>query len=329
MRPLPLVSIFLLAVATAQAGSNAKAFTKQFRSLDSNKDDSLSTEELGKALSAKLTRNGSLTATQEAMFAWFDEDASEGIDLGEWIEGRTSDGSSSPDFSEDVVDELDTNGDGKLKWKEFHRVITPYVSSKTAKSWFNSISSGSSTDSSTSNGSSSVSISNSYMGGTLSLGGWSGGSFNLGNTFSGSTTISDGSLSGSGSFGVMVESYNGTTIQTFALDLTFDATSVTTSEIAGSGGVAGVDFDFVNVTVGTLTNDGSLVILGFGGYDINAQTGNYNLFDFLVSTGDFDVVTVGGTPLTYNGETDSWSATAGGASYNFSEGTGVLSVVTE
>jgi MYXO-CTERM domain-containing protein len=38
------------------------------------------------------------------------------------------------------------------------------------------------------------------------------------------------------------------------------------------------------------------------------------------------VVTVDGNSLVYNGGTDDWSATSGLVTYNFAEGTGVLSV---
>jgi MYXO-CTERM domain-containing protein len=142
-----------------------------------------------------------------------------------------------------------------------------------------------------------------------------GGTVNGSGTFSGAVTV-NGNLNPGNSPGS----------QTYAAGLTLGAASVTTMEIAGSGGVAGTDFDFINVTGGTMTNDGSLTIVDFGGYDISAQTGTYNLFDFVANTGDFDVVTVDGTSLTYNVGTDDWSATAGDATYNFAEGTGVLSV---
>jgi len=434
MRLFPLVSLFLLATVTAHAGSSVKALTKQFRRLDSNKDTSLSTDELGKLLPAKFTRNGALVETQEAMFAWFDEDASEGIDLGEWIEGKTSDGADSPDFYGNVFDELDANGDGKLKWKEFNRVIPKYVSAKTARGWFNAISSGSSTGSSMNSGFS-ASISNgSYSGGTLSVASGStffasgvnirdngaiidttgyavtitqalvhstiagdnatdGGLVKNGagtltlyaaNTYTGTTVINTGTLvlastasltspqittasgavfdvsavsgytvasgvtltndgtvngdftlatggtlNGSGTFSGAATANgalnpgNGPGFQTFASGLTLGSTSVTTMEIVGSGATVA---DSVNVTGGTLTFSGNLSIVDFGGYDLSAQTGTYNLFDFVTGTGNFDVVTIDGNSLTYNGGTDTWNTTAGDTTYEFNEGTGVLSV---
>jgi MYXO-CTERM domain-containing protein len=152
-------------------------------------------------------------------------------------------------------------------------------------------------------------------------------------TVNGSFTVaSGGTLNGSGTFNGAVavngalNPGNSPGSQTYASGLTLGAASTTTMEIAGLGGVAGTDFDFINVTGGTLTNDGSLAIVDFGGFDISAQTGTYNLFDFVAGAGDFDVVSVDGNSLTYNVGTDDWSATSGLVTYNFAEGNGVLSV---
>jgi MYXO-CTERM domain-containing protein len=149
----------------------------------------------------------------------------------------------------------------------------------------------------------------------------------------GSFTVASGAtLNGSGTFNNAVtvngalNPGNSPGSQTFAAGLTLGAASTTTMEIAGLGGVAGTDFDFINVTGGTMTNDGSLTIVDFGGFDLSAQTGTFNLFDFVAGAGDFDVVTVDGNALTYSVGTDDWSATVGEATYNFAEGTGVLSV---
>jgi fibronectin-binding autotransporter adhesin len=149
----------------------------------------------------------------------------------------------------------------------------------------------------------------------------------------GSVTVNTGgTLNGSGSFGgaVTVDGNlnpgNSPGSQTFAAGLTLGAASVTTMEVAGLGGVAGTDFDFINVTGGTLTLDGSLAIVDFGGFDISAQTGTFNLFDLVAGAGDFDVVSVDGNSLTYSVGTDEWNSTVGDTTYNFAEGTGVLSV---
>jgi Ca2+-binding EF-hand superfamily protein len=148
MRLLPIVSsLLVIATVTVQAGQSTKSLTKRFDRLDLNGDDAVDVGEFAKLLPAKLTKNNALVQTQAAMFAWFDEDASAGIDLGEWLETMSGGNSGSPDFSDEVVDELDTNHDGNLTWKEFNRVIHFYVSSKTSRGWFRAISSASSTGS--------------------------------------------------------------------------------------------------------------------------------------------------------------------------------------
>jgi fibronectin-binding autotransporter adhesin len=152
-------------------------------------------------------------------------------------------------------------------------------------------------------------------------------------TVNGSFTVASGAtLNGSGTFNNAVtvngalNPGNSPGTQTYVSGLTLGAASTTTMEIAGLGGVAGTDFDFINVTGGTLSYDGSLAIVDFGVFDISAQTGTFNLFDMVAGAGDFDAVTVDGNALTYSVGTDDWSATVGDATYNFAEGTGVLSV---
>jgi Ca2+-binding EF-hand superfamily protein len=145
MRLLPIVSsLLVIATVTVQAGQSTKSLTKRFDRLDLNGDDAVDAGEFAKLLPAKLTKNNALVQTRAAMFTWFDEDASAGIDLSEWLETMSGGNSSSPDFSDEVVDELDTNHDGNLRWKEFNRVIHFYVSSKTSRGWFRAISGASS-----------------------------------------------------------------------------------------------------------------------------------------------------------------------------------------
>jgi len=146
--PLIVSSLFALATLTVHAEQSNKSLTKRFNRLDLNGDAAVDAGEFAKLLPAKLTQNNALVQTQSAMFAWFDEDASEGIDLSEWLEAMSGGNSGSPDFSAEVVDELDTNHDGNLTWKEFNRVIKSYVSSKTSRGWFSAISSASSAGSS-------------------------------------------------------------------------------------------------------------------------------------------------------------------------------------
>ena len=138
--PLIVSSLFALATLTVHAEQSNKSLTKRFNRLDLNGDAAVDAGEFAKLLPAKLTQNNALVQTQSAMFAWFDEDASEGIDLSEWLEAMSGGNSGSPDFSAEVVDELDTNHDGNLMWKEFNRVIHFYVPSKTSRGWFNAIS---------------------------------------------------------------------------------------------------------------------------------------------------------------------------------------------
>jgi hypothetical protein len=189
MRFIPLAFIFLFVAATAQAGSNVKALSKQYRRLDANRDGLLTSGELAKLLPGKLTKNNALVETQEAMFAWFDEDASEGIDLSEWLEAQRNTDFGRPYFSAAVIDELDTNGNGKLTWKEFSRVIPKYVSAKKARAWFD-LSKG---------------TSYSYSGSFDTVGSFGFGSItvvgpdtliSMGNTFTGSTLTVQGGLSG-------------------------------------------------------------------------------------------------------------------------------------
>jgi fibronectin-binding autotransporter adhesin len=155
---------------------------------------------------------------------------------------------------------------------------------------------------------------------------------NNGTVNGGFTVASGGTVNGSGTFNgaVIVNGAlnpgNSPGSQTYGAGLTLGAASITTMEIASLGGVAGTDFDYINVTGGTLTFDGTLAIVDFGGFDTSAQTGTYNLFDMVAGAGDFDTVTVDGNALTYSVGTDDWSATVGDATYNFAEGTGVLSV---
>ena len=154
---------------------------------------------------------------------------------------------------------------------------------------------------------------------------------NNGTVNGGFTVASGGTLNGSGTFNNAVtvsgnlNPGNSPGSQTYVAGLTL-AAATTTMEIAGLGGVGGTDFDYINVTGGTLTFDGTLAVVDFGGHDISGQTAAYNLFDFVTGAGDFDVVTVDGNALSYNVGTDDWSATVGSTTYNFAEGTGVLSV---
>jgi len=321
MRFIPLASVFLLAAATAHAGPNVKALGKQFRKLDANRDESLSMSEFAKLLPSKLTRNNALGETQAMMFYWFDEDASEGIDLGEWIEAKTVNGSdSSPYFSYEVQDELNANGDGKLTWKEFSRVIPKYVASKTARVWFNAIPSGSYSGSSTSLGNSSYGSSYTLSGGTLTVG---GSIFYAGGSQSGTTVSSVSNVSGSiatapdSNSSLTLAPSDGSTTLTFPSGVTLDDSSSGDTSKTGTGTLT---LDFANTFTGSTTiSNGTLnlesssgtlvltddeltlsasfiffvtmtdaVVSSFQTVDNGSFSGTYTLFDLDTAVGSID-----------------------------------------
>jgi len=110
-------------------------------------------------------------------------------------------------------------------------------------------------------------------------------------------------------------------------DLTLASTAATTMELAGNGGVKGTDFDN-STSTGTTTYGGTLSIVSFGGYDINANHGvTYSLFDFAAHAGDFTSVAVAGTSLSQSGAL--WTGTNSGTLYSFDLATGDLTVVPE
>ena len=110
-------------------------------------------------------------------------------------------------------------------------------------------------------------------------------------------------------------------------NLALSSTAATTMELAGNGGVKGTDFDN-STSTGTTTYGGTLSIVSFGGYDINANHGvTYSLFDFAAYAGDFTSVAVAGTSLSESGTL--WTGTNGGTFYSFDLATGGLRVVPE
>lgn len=115
--------------------------------------------------------------------------------------------------------------------------------------------------------------------------------------------------------------------QTFTSGLTYANDSVvTTMELAGIGGVQGVDSDDINVT-GTITLNGILNIVSYNGYDL-AQNAAYDLFDATTFAGHFDSVSVGGFSLATFAD-NIWSGTSGTRTYSFNETNGILTVVPE
>jgi Ca2+-binding EF-hand superfamily protein len=137
--PLIVSSLFALTTLAVHAGQDPKSFHKRFNRLDLNGDAVVDAGEFAKLLPAKLTKNHALVQLQTEMFAWFDEDTNAVIDPVEWRKAMPRVNAESPAFSDVAADELDTNGDGKLTWKEFNRVIHFYVSAKTARRWLHEL----------------------------------------------------------------------------------------------------------------------------------------------------------------------------------------------
>ena len=108
-------------------------------------------------------------------------------------------------------------------------------------------------------------------------------------------------------------------------DLALGSGSTTTMELAGKV-TPGTDYDKTSIS-GAVTFGGTLNIVGFGGYNLG-QAGTYDLFGFGSESGNFTLVSVGGTALTDN--TTSWSATnlnGNGFDYTFTLATGDLVVI--
>ncbi len=141
----------------------------------------------------------------------------------------------------------------------------------------------------------------------------SGATLSGSGTVGGATTIANGAFLAAG---------NSPGVLSFTSDLTLNATSTTTMELAGNDGVAGTDFDKITVG-GKITFNGTLKIVSFTSYNIN-QTESYDLFDFGSSSGDFANVSVAATAMTRSG--DIWTGIDGLNTYSFDQGNGVLSV---
>ncbi len=140
------------------------------------------------------------------------------------------------------------------------------------------------------------------------------GAINIG---AGKTVTIAGTLAPGNSAGIITNTGN----------LTLDSTAAIVMELAGSGGVAGTDFDQLQVS-GTLTYGGALSITNFGGYNITTPT-NYALFTFAGYSGNFASVNVEGNALTYSALTTNWSGTISGTTYTYQMDTGYLNVVPE
>ncbi len=161
--------------------------------------------------------------------------------------------------------------------------------------------------------------------GTLDLTANSSYAFGSSQTVSGAGTISIGSGKTVTVAGILAPG-NSTGKIIVGGNLSLASTSEIKMELAGTGGVAGTDFDQIDVSGYTLTADGTLTITGWSGYDVT-QTATYDLFDFSTFSGNFDNVTVGGFTLTYD-DVSAWKGTNGLTTYSLGINNGILAVET-
>ena len=161
--------------------------------------------------------------------------------------------------------------------------------------------------------------------GTLDLTANSSYGFGSGQTVSGVGTISIGASKTVTVAGILAPG-NSTGKIIVGGNLSLTSTSEIKMELAGTGGVAGTDFDQIDVSGYTLTADGILTITGYSGYDVT-QTASYDLFDFSYFSNNFTSVTVGGFGLTYD-NVNAWKGTNGPTTYSLGINNGILAVET-
>ena len=151
-------------------------------------------------------------------------------------------------------------------------------------------------------------------------------------SYAGALTITSGNtLGGHGTYGNSVTVNNGATLspgnspgQITVGTLGLDAGSTSHMEIGGTS--LGSDYDNVMITNSAgLTYDGTLEIVSYDPYAINAQAGSYTLFSFTGGySGELGNVTVDGYSLTNN--SGIWTGSQGGVSYSFTDSTGIFAV---
>lgn len=141
---------------------------------------------------------------------------------------------------------------------------------------------------------------------------------------SGATLMGSGTIGGATTIeaGATFSPGNSPGLMTIADALTLEGTTV--MELGGL--TSGTEYDSVSVT-GLLTYGGALNIISYNAYNL-AQVATYNLFSLAGgSTGTFDSVSVGGLSLVENAGL--WSAENGGLTYTFSQASGQLTVIPE
>ena len=142
------------------------------------------------------------------------------------------------------------------------------------------------------------------------------GAINIG---AGKTVTIQGTLAPGNSAGIITNTGN----------LTLDSTAAIVMELAGTGGVAGTDYDQLQVS-GTFTLGGALTITNSGGFNLT-NTGSYTLFTAATKSGNFTSVNVAGDALTWNGgSTNAWIGIYGGSTtYTLSDGVLTAAAVPE
>lgn len=145
------------------------------------------------------------------------------------------------------------------------------------------------------------------------------------NIASGATLAGNGTISATASFASGAKLAPGNSPGILSFGSSTDLTGVTTDmELAGTGGVAGTDFDKINVT-GNLKYGGTLNIVSYNGFDFDVA-GSYNLFDSTSVSGTFVNVNVGSVSLA--GLLGVWTGSnlAGTYGYSFTESNGEFTV---
>ena len=141
------------------------------------------------------------------------------------------------------------------------------------------------------------------------------GAINIG---AGKTVTIQGTLAPGNSAGIITNTGN----------LTLDSTATIVMELAGSGGVAGTDYDQLQVS-GTLTLGGALTITNFGGFSL-ATEGSYTLYTAGTKSGNFASVNVAGDTLTWNSGSNAWIGVYGGSTtYTLTDGVLTAAAVPE